>query len=58
MDVERSLKAQQSVAESYLAPIQRLNGEWWEEYDKLGKKSLGKLRGNRNQSLTGDQQME
>lgn len=58
MDVERSLKAQQSLAEIYLAPIQRLNGEWWEEYDKLGKKSLGKLQGNRNQSLTGDQQME
>ena len=58
MNVEKSLKAQQSLVEIYLAPIQRLNGEWWEEYDKLGKKSLGKLRGNWNQSLTGDQQME
>lgn len=64
MDVERSFKAQQSLAEVYQAPIERLNERIgrgiYNDENELNKleKNLDRLRRSRSQCLEDAQQME
>lgn len=58
MDVERSFRAQQSLAEVYQKPIQRLNDCIAESELNNLEKNLDKLQRSRSQCLKDAHQME